>query len=480
MNLKKIITAFVLSLVLFFAPFTANTVKAEELMLSDHVQILSSGHLTVLDFFNEGGQISDENVNALYEVTGNAVISAEAIKSQVETEEYDRKYRNKHTDVLRVFKNSVIYLLENSYNEDEFSPSENGLVAINKKLSEVKGSIAKATTYQAIEESALSFMEYIISDQPAKKIDTLSTDSDQPISVVIQSSNLVFSEDDAVKTKLFVDSAIIKNTKVALIDNENLLDPTSGVACYFSIRLSRNGVNYELSKVLNQPIAFAIEIADLGVDLNEESCVQIARYTGNRQVAFINEVLITGGYLCFTLSESLESDYELDFAIVAKGYALNNSSTLVAFTNKLGITTAFETIADALMGIDLFSSFEKHQIVDFVIGAVALILVPLVLALLYFIFRMIVKGVKFAKRERYAEFKCNYRRLKKDKRKLNKKNKTLNKEHAGYRKFLIEKEKEKKRSKKQKQLEKRQARIELRQKRLEERKRRKNKYTEEN
>ncbi len=482
MNFKKIITAIVLSLVIFLAPTTFKSVKAEGLTFDEHVEVLSSGFVAVVDFYNQGGNIDDSNVNALYDVAGSAVLSAEAIKPQVTTEEYDRKYRDMYTDVFRVFKNTAIYKIQLIYDlsKDKFSPTKGGINAVNNQLKEAKNLIQTATTYQVVVDAEQSFYEFIESDEPSRNIISISTGSDQPITVNLLSSNAIFAEDDKIVTEFFIDSAIIKNTKVALIEHEQLLDPTSGVASYFSIRWVRDEVVLDVKSVDVAPTIFAIEVDDLGVELNEDSCIQIVRYVGNRQVEFIDGVYYNEGYIFFTLSEHLDSAYELDFAVVAKGYALGYSSTLEEFVSEKGILTPFETIADSLMGMELFSGYEKQQIVNFLLGATGLIGVPLVLALLYFLFRIIVRGIRFARRERYIEFKSNYRKLKKENRKTKKKNKILQKEHRAYNKYKENLEKEKRLEKKKKRLEKKQVRIEMRKKRLEEIERRKNINTEEN
>ena len=198
MSFKKIITAIVLSLVIFLAPTTFKSVKAEDISIDEHVEVLSSGYSLVVDFYNQGGRIDDTNFNTLYEVAGRAVVSAEAIKPLVTIEEYDRKYRDKHNDVFRVFKNVAIYKAEALYDyyKDVFSPTASGIEAVNLKLREVKNLIQSATSYQVVVDAEQSFNDYVNSDGISKNTDKISTGSDQPITVKLTSSEMVFAESD--------------------------------------------------------------------------------------------------------------------------------------------------------------------------------------------------------------------------------------------------------------------------------------------
>ena len=336
MNFKKVIIAVVTALVILISPLTFQPVKADEFSLNEHEAILSYGYNAVLEFYNQGGVISNANCDALYNATGEAVKSAEIIKSQVAQKEYNDLYRNMFTDVFRVFKNTAIFRVENCYDEDLYSPTQNGIVAVNNKLNEVKGLISSANTYQAVVDAELSFYTYIGSSEPSLKTSLIMADDTQPITVYALSSSPIFAEGDVIKTEFFIDSVIIKNTKVALIDNEELLDESSGVACFFSIRWIRDGVVLDINDVDVSETLIAVEVEDLGLNLNEESCLQLVRYLGGGEVEFISEVSLYDGYILFTLSELLNTKYQLDFAVVVKGYAIEYSSILEKYVYEWG------------------------------------------------------------------------------------------------------------------------------------------------
>ena len=442
MSFKKIITAIVTALLIFISPFTFQTAKAEELSLEDHVATLSSGYVAVLDFYNQGGIISQDNCETLYADTSEAVKSAEAIQSQVTKEEYDKYYRDMHTDVFRVFKNVVIYQLEHSYDEKLYSTL--GVAEINNKLAEVKGNVSVATSHQAVVDNARVFYDFIESDQPSKKVSELSTSDSQPITALVYSMEPIFASDDVVESSFFIDSVIIKNTKVALMGNENLLDKSSGVACFFSLRWIRNGVVLDAEDVLLSPTVVGVEISDLGVELNSDSCVQIVRYAGNGEVEFIKNVEVADNYLVFSLDGGVDSVYDFDFAVVAKGYAIENATVIEKHADGLGLIAICETIAKSLSFLNVDAKF--------VLGAVCLLIVPLAFSILYFIYRIIVRAIKKSKKKKYKQFR---------------------REYGDFKKY-------KKRVKEEKKLAKKQKKLDKKQKRLERKLRRKNKRTEEN
>ena len=322
--------------------------------------------------------------------------------------------------------------------------STSGVVAINNKLAEVKGNVSVATSYQVVIDSAQLFYEFIGSDEPSKKISNLSTSDSQPITAHLSSSEPIFASDDVIESSIFIDTVLIKNTKVALMGNENLLDASSGVACFFSLRWIRNGVVLDASDVFVKPTAVAVEIADLGVELSVDSCVQIVRYARSGEVEFIENVEIIDGYLTFLLDKRLDSDYEFDFAVVAKGYALESATVIEKFASSLGLSAICESIAESLGALNVDANF--------VLGAICLLIVPLALSILYFIYRLIVRAVKNSKKKKYKQFR---------------------REYGDFRKY-------KKRVKKEKKLAKKQKRLDRKQKRLERKLRRKNKETEEN
>ena len=181
----------------------------------------------------------------------------------------------------------------------------------------------------------------------------------------------------------------------------------------------------------------------MDLDLNEESCLQLVRYLGGGEVEFISEVSLYDGYILFTLSELLNTKYQLDFAVVVKGYAIEYSSILEKYVYEWGLDGFFTSIAESLSGI--FQDFEIDT--GLIIGAVALLILPLVLSILYFIYRLIVRIIKRKNKKRYKEYKREYGAFKKYKKrvkkeeKLRKNQKRLNKKQRRLEKKLRRKNK---------------------------------------
>lgn len=428
MNFKKFIIATLTAFALILLPFTFQSAKAQELTLDEHKSVLSLGYSTVIEFYAYGGVISDDNEDVLFNVTGEAVQSAEAIKSLVTTQEYDRNYRNQHTDVFRVYKNVTLYKLNKSYVESDYSPSDNGLVLLHDKLYEARGKISTATTYQGVVDAVNEFMEFISSDEASKKTDNLSTNNEQAIQVSVQAKAPIFGDDDVLVAKKFLDSVIIKNTKIALIDNENLLDPTSGVAYFFSIRWVRDGVIIKGDEDTPTKVTIKVDTSQMGITVDDSSCMQIVRYLGNQEVAFVNASL-ADGKIVFSLDNfggDIESNYDLDFAVVIKGYKLEAPSMVGKFINE---------------------------------NMVIVISVASAIVILYLLIKIIKINSRRRKRRQYKQFRREYR---------------------AFTKYKKKQKKEKKLLKKQMRFNKKQKRIDLKQKRLENKARRKQEKLERN
>ncbi len=401
MKFKKLVTVMVTALILILSPIYSSMAKAEEVPLETQVEILSSGYSEVNAFYNDGGEINSLNVEDLYIATSQAVISAEQIKSQISQDEYNRYYRNMHTDVFRVYKNVLVYKMETSYDESVYAPTDGGIALLHSTLNEKKSLINSATNYETATATYNEFLEFLAGENLALKTSVLSTDAEQAVSVSVQSISPIFSQDDVLETEFFRDSVIIKNTKVALIGNEKLIDETSGVAQYVSIRWKRNGVIMDGNSVPLTEVSISIDVEDLGVEINGDSAVQIVRYLGNRQVDFISNVILTqDNKLTFNLQsfgEDVATQYDLDFAIVIKGYAIESSSVVGKFIEE----NPFLVLA----------------------GVCAIVLLYLIIK--------IVKSVKARKkRKQYKAFKKYLKKQKKEKKLSKKKKRKKKKEEA--------------------------------------------------
>lgn len=332
MAVKKSFFISFISLITFvFCLFpSAFAVKADGLGEMEYSRVLDVGYARVNEFISQEGDsgiFTEENVGEMLSCTSSAVIAAENLKYVVTSLEYSKKYQNKHTDVLRVCKNSYIWLMENGYDLNVqpivdfsvYAPTSGGIVLVRNKLKEFKDKIELAETMVEIDVAFVSWELFINSGEPALKVDSIS--SDKGIGVKLEADELIFAEDDVVEVAKFLNSVIIKNTQSALVGNENLLSEDSGIAYFFSLRWKSDGVIVEGNKVPETPIKVSVKLKDLG--LENATDVQLVRYKGSGEVEFVDGVEVKDGYLTFTLKtfgNDIESDYALDFAVVAKGY----------------------------------------------------------------------------------------------------------------------------------------------------------------
>ncbi len=396
--------------------------------LNDNATILKAGYNYLLDFYAKGGVISDDDQEELLHLTKWASESAETLKTLVTQSEYDRNYRNQYVDVFRVFKNVTLYNLNKNYNESDYSPSDGGVVLLHEKLYEARGKISTATSVKDVDDAYQEFIEFISSGDLSKKTNELSTDKEQIINVTVKADSSIFADDDVLTTKKFLDSVIIKNTKIALIDNENLLDPTSGVAYFFSIRWVRDGVIIKGDEDTPTKVTFKVDTSQMGITVDDSSCMQIVRYLGNQEVAFVNASL-ADGKIVFSLDNfggDIESNYDLDFAVVIKGYKLEAPSMVGKFINE---------------------------------NMVIVISVASAIVILYLLIKIIKINSRRRKRRQYKQFRREYR---------------------AFTKYKKKQKKEKKLLKKQMRFNKKQKRIDLKQKRLENKARRKQEKLERN
>lgn len=320
---KSFFTSFVVVIALMVCLFSsAFTVRAENVNLTAKEKALNDGYERVNEFVSIGGDngiFTVDNAGEMLTVTSSAVEAAEFLKQNVSDSDYDKYYRNKHTDVLRVCKNAHIWIMERSYDPSIYAPTSGGIVLVNSKLSEYKGEIEVATKLIDIQLAYFNWTKFIESSEPALKVSSIV--SGDGVSVKLEADSKVFAEDDVVEVTEFLNTVIIKNTQLALSESDELLAEDSGLAYFFSLRWKSDGVVVEGNKVPESPIKVTIELKDLG--LENATDIQLVRYKGLGEIEFVDGIEVKDGYLTFTLQSfgnDFESDYALDFAVVAKGY----------------------------------------------------------------------------------------------------------------------------------------------------------------
>ena len=338
MSFKRFIIATLAVLSLVFLPF-AHVAKAENATLDGHIEALSYGYNSYIAVGNNG--INKDNNEELYSATGNALLSAEAIESLVTTEEYDSEYSEMHQVVLSAFKSVVTYQLANSFVRNEYSSSENGIKLIDSELSQASTEIEFALTYDEIVSAAQSFYNFLNYTSLSKISSELVTSDDSEIKVQVTCDTPIFATDDELSVEYFTDSVVIANTIFAKGENEELSSNENiGLARYISIRWVRDGAvvrGDDIPKGEDEeegvPVTFSIDVESLGLIESDLSSIKIVRYLADETLAILDGVTVTTDnkieFTLKTFGEDIESEHDLDFAIMLDGYAFSDYESLL-------------------------------------------------------------------------------------------------------------------------------------------------------
>lgn len=326
---RKAFNVIICILTAILLPFSSGLFKVNAQTENDvHVQNLTNAYNQVVEFLNEDGEYTITKAESFSTLCETALVSAETLKQSVSPEEYNSLYRNMHFDVLKMFKNSIIYRIENGYNPDIYAKTDGGITLIRKKVAEAKDAITVTSLVQDIVDVYDGWVEFITTADIARNVLSISTVGESSYKVTAVCQTEMFASDDILKVKHFVDSAIIKNAKVALLNNDELLNDNMGVATAISIRWVRNGVILSGNSIPEKQVQLLINKDSLDVELGEN--IQIVRYLGNQQVEFLNAD-VSGENIVITLDkfgEDIESNYSLDFFVLTEGYALETRTKI--------------------------------------------------------------------------------------------------------------------------------------------------------
>ncbi|MBR6736958.1 MAG: hypothetical protein IKL82_01165 [Clostridia bacterium] len=322
MKNNKLILIVALTLALAFIGF-ASPVKAfaDTVYENEYQQAFFENYESVCQV-NVAGGYSATNALQYYQASGNGLQGGE--QAEALSEGFLTTYRNEYEVLMVAYKNVCKYMLDNSFNLSDYAPTENGVVLVNTKLQEAKTAISQATCKQEVDVACQTFIDFISGGTAVKNNNVLVTEEGASITASVATTAKVFSPDDVLSVKKFADSVITKNLKLALLDSTELTVNEGGVAYYFSVKWLRNGVIVEDRADL--AVTFTVSLEDMGLTVENGAPVQIARYLGNGNVAFTSAT-VDGGNLIFSLTGfggDIESKYDLDFAVVLEGYALES------------------------------------------------------------------------------------------------------------------------------------------------------------
>lgn len=326
---RRLFNVIVCIITAILLPFSSGLFKVNaQTELDGHVNNLTNSYNEVVTFLNGGGEYDTVKAENLYTICQPGLASAETLKATVPSEEYNNLYRNMHFDVLRVFKNATIYRIENGYDPDIYAKTDGGITLVRQKVAEEKNAINSTVLVADIISAYNRWVEFITTADIARNVLSIQTVEDSEIKVQAVCQTEMFASDDILKVTPFIDSVILKNAKVALLDNGELLNDNMGVATAISIRWVRNGVILSGNSIPEKQVQLLIDKDSLGVEFGEN--IQIARYLGKQQVEFIDFSLV-GNDIVITLDklgEDIESNYSLDFFVLTEGYALETRTQI--------------------------------------------------------------------------------------------------------------------------------------------------------
>jgi hypothetical protein len=219
---------------------------------------------------------------------------------------------------------------EASYDEALYTPTNNGIILIHQKEGEAISAIRAATSKVEIDTACTAFLDFIATTKLSKYSVSVATSSETEIVATVTSERAIFSEEDYLTAVKFNNSVIEKNTQNSLSKSSNLTVIDGGVASYFSLRWVSGGVIQEDTQV---PVTVSVNLSSLGLTVQDGTSVQIARYVKNGEVSFL-EASVSEGNLVFSLTAfggDIESEYDLDFAVILSGYAGEEGSVVGDF-----------------------------------------------------------------------------------------------------------------------------------------------------
>lgn len=358
----NLISCILLAIIL---PFSCSLFKVNaESSIDEHALILTSSYEAVIRFENGDGNFDLEIAEDLSTECEAGLISAEVIKNSVSQDEYNASYRNMHQEVLKIYKNALIFRIENGYDPTIYAKTEGGIIAVRNKVKEETEVISLSSTVSEISGAYQRWVEFIASPNLAKNVLSISTSADSEIQAVAVSNTEIFASDDVLQVKPFVDSVILKNTQIALMDKVGLLTDNMGVASAISVKWLQNGVVVSGNRIPKQAVEIYIKKATLGVDLGAN--FQVVRYLGNQQVEFVN-AHFSGDYIVISLNQfggDIESQYSLDFFILADGFALQSQSAVEKFfsENYVVILAGVALIILISLGSSIAKSAKKKKL----------------------------------------------------------------------------------------------------------------------
>ena len=347
---KRKFILFVVTVITAFACFTLKNsfVSADSI---DGESVFNSSYIAVSNIQHEqGGYINETNYNLYIEASAPGITVAEQLSS-VSKDAIDG-FNVKYGELLNVYKKANIVKLGTFYNPDDFSPTENGTILLNNKKQLAGEQIDASNLKSEIDAVVLNFKneieQGIANNEFSVRLSYVNTADDSNYKVSVIASGLVFSSDSVLEVLDVKDGILFKNTQIALLENDDVIDG-GGVVKYLHFKLIENGV---ISESEYDEFEVVVNLQSLAITVGDGETLQVAKYTKNQQVEIIT-AQINDGYLTFKATEFGK------YAIVQKGYQIENTSEFVAFFEKHGAIVG--VVAGILLILSIIISSAKRR-----------------------------------------------------------------------------------------------------------------------
>ena len=349
---KRKFILFVVTVITAFACFTLKNsfVSADSI---DGESVFNSSYIAVSNIQHEqGGYINETNYNLYIEASAPGITVAEQLSS-VSKDAIDG-FNVKYGELLNVYKKANIVKLGTFYNPDDFSPTENGTILLNNKKQLAGEQIDASNLKSEIDAVVLNFKneieQGIANNEFSVRLSYVNTADDSNYKVSVIASGLVFSSDSVLEVLDVKDGILFKNTQIALLENDDVIEG-GGVVKYLHFKLIENGV---ISESEYDEFEVVVNLQSLAITVGDGETLQVAKYTKNQQVEIIT-AQINDGYLTFKATEFGK------YAIVQKGYQIENTSEFVAFFEKHGAIVGIVVAILLIISISISSAKKRKK-----------------------------------------------------------------------------------------------------------------------
>lgn len=323
--------------------FTTNEIyNAEDTFNQSYIAVENLNH-------TYGGYIKVDNYSQYLDAAAPGIIVAETL-TEASTSAIDG-YSLKLEALLHAYKKASEIKLDTFYNKNDYSETENGILAIDKLKAETISNINGANVKSEIDGFVSGFQTQINEGNFSKNRNVIQTTSDSQYAATVVYAGLVFSDDSNLLVKEVKNGILIKNTQLSLLDNENTIE-TGGVALYLNFVVKEDGIVNET--VYDEPITFAVSVESTGLTIENGQEIQIAKYNGKLRTELITAEVVDG-YIVFAANSFGE------YAIVLAGYELQNRSEFAAFWSKYWVIAVVGVVVILIIAIPISAARKERK-----------------------------------------------------------------------------------------------------------------------